>query len=147
MRFPATGASTVAGVPLTAVEPTAGLLCIAVLLLAGILLGRLPALAAGLVVGAVRSVFDTHQAVTILEYALAGWAIAELVRQDYCRPFLFLLRRPWGAAIAASLFLILLRFGGELGSARGDPITLFDYALGRLPGLFRRCSWKGWRER
>jgi len=135
LRFPATGASTVAGVPLAAVEPTAGLLGIALLLLAGILLGRMPALAAGLVVGAVRSVFDTHQAATILEYALAGWAIAELVRQDYAGRFFSLLRRPWGAALAASLFLILLRFGSELGSARGDPITLFDYALGRIPGF------------
>jgi hypothetical protein len=135
LRFPATGATTVAGVPLAAVEPTAGLLCIALLLLAGILLGRMPALAAGLVIGAVRSVFDTHQAATILEYALAGWAIAELVRQDYAGRFFSLLRRPWGAALASSLFLILLRFGSELGSARGDPITLFDYALGRLPGF------------
>ena len=135
LRFPATGATTVAGVPLAAVEPTAGLLSIALLLLAGILLGRMPALAAGLVVGALRSVFDTHQAVTILEYALAGWAIAELVRQDYAGRFFSLLRRPWGAALAASLFLILLRFGSELGSARGDPITLFDYALGRIPGF------------
>ncbi len=135
LRFPATGATTVAGVPLAGVEPSAGLLSIALLLLAAILLGRMPALAAGLVVGAVRSVFDTHQAVTILEYALAGWAIAELVRQDYAGRFFSLLRRPWGAALAASLFLILLRFGSELGSARGDPITLFDYALGRIPGF------------
>jgi signal transduction histidine kinase len=135
LRFPATGASTVAGVPLAAVAPTAGLLSIAVLLLAGMLLGKLPALAAGLVIGAVRSILDTHQAATILEYALAGWVIAELVRQDYSGRFFSLLRRPWGAAIAAGLFLILLRFGGELGSARGDAITLFDYALGRLPGF------------
>ncbi len=135
LRFPATGATTVAGVPLAAVEPTAGLLCIALLLLAGILLGRMPALTAGLVIGAMRSVFDTHQAATILEYALTGWAIAELVRQDYAGRFFSLLRRPWGAALASCLFLILLRFGSELGSARGDPIMLFDYALGRLPGF------------
>jgi signal transduction histidine kinase/HAMP domain-containing protein len=135
VRFPASGAATVAGVPLAAVEPTGGLLCIALILLAAALLGKLPALGAGLVVGAVRSVFDTHQAATILEYALVGWAIAEFVRQDYAGRLFALLRRPWGAALAASLFLILLRFGGELGSARGDAITLFDYALGRLPGF------------
>jgi signal transduction histidine kinase len=135
LRFPATGATTVAGVPLAAVEPTAGLLCITLLLLAAILLGKLPAFAAGLVIGAMRSVFDTHQAATILEYALIGWMIAELVRQDYFGRFFSLLRRPWGAALSASLFLILLRFGSELGSARGDWITLFDYALGRLSGF------------
>jgi signal transduction histidine kinase/HAMP domain-containing protein len=135
VRFPATGAATVAGVPLAAVQPAGGLLCIALILLAAALLGKLPALGAGLVVGAVRSVFDTHQAATILEYALAGWAIAECVRQNYAGRLFALLRRPWGAALAASLFLILLRFGGELGSARGDAVTLFDYALGRLPGF------------
>lgn len=143
VRFPATGAATVAGVPLAAIGPTGGLLCIALLLLAGALLGKLPAFAAGLVVGAVRSVFDTHQAATILEYALVGWTIAELVRQDYSGRVFSMLRRPWGAALAASLFLILLRFGGELGSARGDAITLFDYALGRLPGFLPAILFEG----
>jgi signal transduction histidine kinase len=135
LRFPSTGAATVAGVPLEAVAPTSGLLCMALLLLTAILLGKLPALGAGLVVGAVRSLFDTHQAATILEYALVGWAIAELVHQDYAGKFFSLLRRPSGAALSGSLFLILLRFGSELGSARGDWLTLFDYALGRLPGF------------
>jgi signal transduction histidine kinase len=135
LRLPATGATTVAGVPLPAVEPSAGLLCIALLLLAAILLGGLPALATGLVIGAMRSVLDTHQAVTVLEYALAGWALAEMVRQEYSGLLFSLLRRPWGAALGMSAFMILLRFGGELGSARGDWITLFDYALGRLPGF------------
>lgn len=135
LRFPATGASTVAGVPLAAVEPAAGLLCITLLLLTGAWFGKLPAFAAGLALGAVRSIFDTHQIATILEYALVGWVAAECVHQDYSGRLFSILRKPWGAALAASLFLIPLRFGGEMGSARGDWITLFDYALGRLPGF------------
>jgi signal transduction histidine kinase len=135
LRFPATGAATVAGVPLTAVAPAAGLLAFALLLLTAAQLGRLPALAAGAVIGAVRAVLVTYQAATILEYAIIGWAIAELVRQEYAGRLFALLRRPAGAALAGSLGLILLRFAGEIGSARGDWITLFDYALGRLPGF------------
>jgi signal transduction histidine kinase len=135
LRFPASGASIVAGIPAAASAPTAGLLCVAFLLLCGAWFGKLPALAAGLVIGAVRAVLDTHQITTILEYALVGWAAAEFVRQDYSGRVFSLLRRPSGAALASSLFLFLLRFGGELGSARGDLITVFDYALGRMPGF------------
>lgn len=143
VRFPATGAPAVAGVPLSAVQPAAGLLTMALLLLAAGSLGKLPALAAGFAAGAVRSAFHTHQAATILEYALAGWMIAEFVRQNYSGRLFALLRRPAGAALAAALFLILLRFGGELGSARGDAITLFDYALGRLPGFLPAILFEG----
>jgi signal transduction histidine kinase/HAMP domain-containing protein len=135
LRFPATGASTVAGVPWAAGTPAGGLVCIALLLIAGAWFGKLPAFAAGLVIGAVRSVFDTHQVATILEYALVGWIAAECIHQDYAGRMFSVLRKPWGAALAASLFLIPLRFGGEMGSARGDWLTLFDYALGRLPGI------------
>jgi PAS domain S-box-containing protein len=134
LRFPATGASTVAGIPLTAAEPAAGLLSMALLLLAAAWFGKLPAFAAGLVVGAVRSIFDTHQVTTVLEYALAGWIVAEFIGQEYHGRVFSALRKPWGAALTASLLLIPLRFGGEMGSARGDWLTLVDYALGRLPG-------------
>jgi signal transduction histidine kinase len=135
LRFPASGSATVAGVPLAAFQPAAGLLCIALLLLSGALIGKIPALAAGLVIGAVRSVFDTHSISTILEYGLTGWAIAECLGQEYSGRLFSILRRPWGAALGGGAFLIALRFGSELGSARGDWITLFDYSLARLPGL------------
>jgi signal transduction histidine kinase len=135
LRFPASGPATVAGVPMAALQPAAGLLSVALLILAGASIGKFPALAAGLVVGAVRSTFDTHSVSTILEYGLTGWAIAECLGQEYSGRLFSILRRPWGAALAGGAFLIALRFGGELGSARGDWITLFDYALARFPGL------------
>jgi signal transduction histidine kinase len=135
LRFPATGPGTVAGVPMAASQPAAGLISIALLLLVGALVGKFPALASGLAIGTVRSVFGTHLVATILEYGLTGWVIAECMRQEYSGRLFSILRRPWGAALGSGLFLILLRFGGELGSARGDWITLFDYALARLPGL------------
>ncbi len=135
LRFPASGPATVAGVPMAAFQPAAGLLSIALLLLAGALIGKFPALAAGLAIGAVRSVFDTHSVSTILEYGLTGWAIAECMGQVYSGRLFAILRRPWGAALGSGIVLIALRFGSELGSARGDWITLFDYALARFPGL------------
>lgn len=135
LRFPASGPATVAGVPMAAFQPAAGLLDIALLLMAGALIGKFPALACGLVLGAVRSVFDTHSVSTILEYGLTGWAIAECMGQDYSGRLFSILRRPWGAALGSAVVLIALRFGSELGSARGDLITLFDYALARFPGL------------
>jgi signal transduction histidine kinase/HAMP domain-containing protein len=134
LRFPSTGAPTVAGVPAAVSSPTAGLLCVALLLLAGAFVGRLSALLAGLAVGAVRAVFATHQISSMLEYALAGWIIAEFLRQDYAGRAFSILREPWGASLASGAFMILLRFGSEMGSARGSWITLFDFALGRLPG-------------
>jgi signal transduction histidine kinase len=135
IRFPASGPATVAGVPLAAFQPAAGLLSFALLLLAAGLIGRFPALAAGLVIGSVRSVFDTHSVATILEYGLTGWVIAECMGQEYSGRLFSILRRPWGAALGSGIVLIALRFGSELGSARGDWITLFDYALGRFSGL------------
>jgi two-component system phosphate regulon sensor histidine kinase PhoR len=135
LRFPATGASIVAGVPEAAAKPAGGLLCMALLLLTAAWFGKLPAFATGLAVGSIRSVFDTHQVTTILEYALAGWIAAEAVHQDYHGRVFSILRKPWGAALAAGLFLIPLRFGGEMGNAWGDWLTLIDYALGRMPGF------------
>jgi PAS domain S-box-containing protein len=135
LHFPASGPATVAGVPMAAVQPAAGLLSVALLILAGALIGKFPALVAGLVVGAVRATFDTHSVATLLEYGLTGWAVAECLGQDYSGRLFSILRRPWGAALAGGALLVVLRFGGELGSARGDWITLFDYALARFPGL------------
>lgn len=134
LRFPSTGPATVPGVPLTPVAPLASLAGIALLLFAGAFLGRMPALLAGLVMGLIRCLLDTHLLSTAVEYALVGWAVAWFLRQDYSGRLFTVLRQPWGASLGAGFLLTLLRFGSEMGSASGSLVTLFDYALVRSPG-------------
>ena len=133
LRLPTVGLSSLPGVPLSVPAVAAGMLTLVPVMLSAGLAGTFPTLLLGLVIGLTRSLLDTHQVMTIVEYGLVSWWIALLMRNDYAGGFFASLRRPWGAAMAALPVSIMLRATGDWSLARGDVLATLDFVTSRLP--------------
>jgi signal transduction histidine kinase/HAMP domain-containing protein len=133
LRMNQVGPATIAGLPATPYYPVAGIFLVAWLIVVAVFGGGMQAILAGLAAGLVRSVWGTHQVATILEYAWMGWLLVVILRQNYVGLLFSILRRPWVGAVVAGAIILLLRFGGDASSASGDLVSIFEYALSRLP--------------
>ncbi len=102
-------------------------------ILAGGLLGPLPAFILGMVAGILRAPFDTHTVFTAVQFGLMGLLFNRWVRQRYRTPAYKFLRQPIVSALALTPIFSLLFVPGMFFSASHSDITArLDFALNNV---------------
>ncbi|NLG97903.1 MAG: GAF domain-containing protein [Chloroflexi bacterium] len=117
------------GVPMDVSSPS--LLFFAALpwVLAGCLLGAVPAAAVGLVSGFILGIYETHSPFTPLEIGLIALVYGAAVRQNYRTWFYRFLRHPLAAAVVVIPVLISIQIVGTLFSTNDTLAVRLDYAF------------------
>lgn len=135
IRLPLTGGLPPPGLPVEAVSPSVMVFTHLPWMIAGGISGPLVATGLGLFSGLLRGIWDTHNLITALEFALMAVLFSAAVQQNYRTNFFRLLRHPLLVAILLSFlypFLYLvdtsLSFGGSL-------VGRLDYALTNLSAV------------
>lgn len=121
------------GVPVE--SPGAALMFFSALpwLLAGGILGPIPAFILGAIAGIVRAPFDSHTVFTALQYGLMAMFFNRWVRQRYRTPAYTLLRQPIIAAITLTPIFSILFVPSVFFSASHSSVTArLDFAISNL---------------
>ncbi len=121
------------GVPFEA--PGAAMMLFSALpwILAGGVLGPLPAFLLGVIGGLIRAPFDTHTLFTALQFGLMGLLFNRWVRQRYRTPAYKILRQPIVAAIVLTpIFSILFVPGVFFSASHSDITARLDFAISNL---------------
>lgn len=129
--------------PSTPVDPRGALLILFAALpwlLAGFLLGPLPAAGIGFISGLLISLWDTHHPFLMLETATLAVLSSFFMRQRYRTTLFALLRQPIVAILISSLAYPVLFFVGTLTLPAGTLVTRLDYALSNLPSAWLAMS-------
>ncbi len=122
-------AMPIPGLPLEVVPPIIVFFSAVPWVLAGGLVGLLPATVLGLICGIMLSAWGTHSMFTPLEMAGLAFLYSIFVRQRYRQRFYGLLRHPLGAAIfAAGIFSPVYIFT-YFFAVRGSLAVRLDYSL------------------
>lgn len=103
--------------------------------IAGGMLGPIPAAAIGLVQGTLAAVYQTHNPLTPLETALLAVLFSAAVRQRFRTPFYRLLRRPLAAAVGVSLLIPLVQLALIPLAFQGRFASRLDFTLSNLAGI------------
>jgi len=140
VRFPATGVLPRPLLPEEPRGPTVLFLSTLPWILAGGILGPLPAAILGFLSGLLRGLFDSHSLFTILQTTGLALVYSLAVRQRYRTPVYRLLRHPLPAAVAVGvLFIPVYGFIGIFESS-GPLVSRVDYSLTRL-GVGAAAMW------
>ncbi len=97
--------------------------------MAGGLLGPLPAAVLGLLAGLLIGFYGTHNPFTPLEISILALLFSVAVRQNYRTRFYQFLRQPLGAALIVLLGYVPLIIWGSLFSTNDTLAVRLDYAL------------------
>ena len=116
------------GVPVEPARPFASLLALPVVV-AGAWLGAGPALLVGLVSGILRAGLTTGGIADPFHYALFGFLVGFLLRQDYRGSFPLLVRQPIVAAPLSALFASLMLWLSVLARGVDAGLAGLDYAM------------------
>lgn len=98
-------------------------------MLAGGMLGPLPAALVGLAGGIITALFTTHSLFTPLEIAGLGLLFSASVRQNYRTRFYQFLRHPLGAVVVVLMLYIPVLIWGALFSTNDTLAVRLDYAF------------------
>ncbi len=159
--LPIDGNLPLPNVPREASLPTVMLFAFIPLLLAGGLLGSLPAALLGFMSGLINSLWNTHSVFTPLETTALALLVSLVLRQEYRTRFFHLLRRPLGAALSAILLSAPLFLVSTFFSTNGTLAAKLDYSFtqswilvviigieilvaGLWSELFLVTKWSGW---
>lgn len=125
--------------PSTPVDPRGSMLMFFAALpwlLAGFVLGPLPAAGVGLLSGLLISLWDTHHPFLMLETATLALLSSFFMRQRYRTTIFAMLREPIVAIMVGSLVYPVLFFVGTLTLPAGTLVTRLDYTLSNLPSAW-----------
>lgn len=117
------------GVPLDTGAPALMFFAALPWVLAAGLLGPLPAVALGALVGLLLGLFETHSPFTTFEIAGLALLFSGAVRQRYRTSFFRFIRHPLGAALVLTVVYIPVFMLGMLFAANGSMAVRLDYAL------------------
>ncbi len=121
------------GAPTDTGAPVAVIFAALAWMLAGGLLGPLPAMALGFVAGFFSASMGGHSALTMLEVSLMAGLFAAMMRQRYrTRPYR-IISHPLVAAMALSALYFILHFPVIIVSVQGQLVDRIQYALSVLP--------------
>lgn len=134
-RLPAGGGLPLPGVPLQPEGPVIMIFAAVPWMLAGGLLGPLPAALLALLQGFLSAGYYTHSPFTPLELTLTAITFSAAVRQCYRTPTYRLLRHPLAAAIAAAALFALIHLATTPFTSKGMLVTRLDYAMTNLGGI------------
>ena len=132
LRLPVGEALPPPGMPFDLDGPSAMLFSAVPWILAGGLLGPLPAGILALFSGVLRTVWDTHNVFTPLELALLATFFSVLVRQRYRTKIYEVLRHPLAAAILIALVFLFINLATALASTQGQLVNRLDYAISNM---------------
>ena len=132
LRLPAGSALTLPDMPLEPLGAAVMLFAALPWLLAGGLLGPLPAAGLGALSGLLIALFDTHTPFTPLDTALMATLFSATAGQRYRTPLYRLLRRPLAAALLLALIYPILSIYSNTLASGGALVSRLDYALTHL---------------
>ncbi len=136
IRLPAEEALPLPGVPANPEGAAAMIFSAAPWMLAGGLLGPLPAALLALFAGILRAIWDTHNIFTPLEMMLLAILFSAIVRQRYRTRFYRLISRPVAAAFLLALVYPLLHLSTTVLAIQGPLVIRLDYAITNLPNIW-----------
>ena len=134
VRLPAGSALPPPGLAIEPVGPVLLVLAAVPWVLAGGILGPIPAAVLAGLSGLLIGIWSTHSPFTPIEYAILGASFSAAVRQRYRTPLYTLLRVPILTAFLFSFLYPLLFLIDSLFFSSGNFIARFDYAI-NLVGL------------
>jgi PAS domain S-box-containing protein len=117
------------GVPVETGAPALMFLAAIPWVLGAGLLGPIPAMVLGAVVGFLLGMFDTHSPFTMFEIAGLALLFSAAIRQRYRTGFFRFIRHPLGAAIFLAVVYSPIFMLGMLFAANGSLALRLDYAL------------------
>jgi PAS domain S-box-containing protein len=117
------------GAPIEVPPPALMFLAAVPWVLAGGLLGPVPAAVLGVLAGLMLGVFETHSPFTMLEMGALALLFSSAVRQNYRTRFYVLLRHPVVAAIFVIAVYIPLIIISALFATNGSAAVRLDYAF------------------
>ena len=119
----------VPGMPMENTTPALMFFAAVPMVLAGGLLGPLPALIVGLVTGLMTGLLQTHSPFTILEFGFAAVLFSTIVRQNYRTWFFRLLRHPLAAAVLVIVIIVPILILSTLFATNDVLAVRLDYAF------------------
>jgi two-component system, OmpR family, phosphate regulon sensor histidine kinase PhoR len=122
-------AMPIPGLPVDVIPPVVMFFSALPWVMAGGLLGPLPATVLGLFCGIMLSAWGTHSIFTPLEIAGLAFIYSQLVRQRYRQRFYSLLRHPLGAAAVAAIIFSPVYIFSYFFAVRGSLAVRLDYSL------------------
>jgi len=131
-RFPAPASLVVPGLPTAVRGPAFSLFGSLPWLLAGGILGELPAAVVAFAAGLARGAFETHSILTPLHFMFSGLAVSWLLRQPYLEWPGKAGRNPLFASLAGGLLLGLLRSLELMLYSGGGFYDRLDFAFSLL---------------
>jgi PAS domain S-box-containing protein len=121
--------------PNMSLEPTGGsLMLLGALpaLVAGWILGPISASIIGLISGVCLAYWDTHSPFTIIEFTLFAMLASVAIRQRFRTPFFSILRRPFLASLLIAGVQALVNITGAFFWASGSIVEKLDFAISNL---------------
>ena len=122
-------AMPIPGLPVAVIPPVIVFFSAVPWVLAGGLVGPLPAVVMGLFCGVLLSAWGTHSIFTPLEMAGLAFIYSLFVRQRYRQRFYGLLRHPLGAAVFATVIFSPVYILTYFFAVRGSLAVRLDYSL------------------
>jgi two-component system NtrC family sensor kinase len=129
LRLPQEQSIPVPGLPMEIKSPVLMFFSAVPWVLAGGLLGPLPAAALGFLSGLLLGIFETHSLFTSLEFTLLAMLYAVAVRQRYRTPFYRFIRQPLGAALVLAVAFAPVYILTAFFAINGELAVRLDYAL------------------
>lgn len=121
--------------PNMSLEPTGGSLMILgalPALVAGWILGPVSASVVGLISGVCLAYWNTHSPFTVVEYTLFAMLVSVAIRQRFRTAFFNILRRPFLASILISGVQALVFITGAFFWSSGSVVEKLDFAISNL---------------
>ncbi len=128
LRLPALGFIPYPWLPVEPTGPALIFFAAVPWVLAGGMLGPLPAATVAGVAGGLQALWDTHNPFTLLELALLAVLMSVALKQRYRSPVYALLRRPAFTAMLLALFYPILYLMTAMLSADGSLAVRLDFA-------------------
>jgi len=129
LRIPVQSAMPIPGIPAPVSAPILILFSAVPWVLAGGLVGPLPAVVLAFFSGILLSILNTHSIFTPLELAGLAFLYSLFVRQRYQNRFYSFLRRPLGAAVFAAVVFSPVYIFTYFFAVRGTLAVRLDYSL------------------
>lgn len=117
------------GAPIDVAPPALMFMAAVPWVLAGGLLGPIPAAILGLLSGLILGILDTHSPFTMLEIGSLALIFSMAVRQNYRTRFYAVLRHPLMAAIFAIAVYVPIIILSTLFATNGSPAVRLDFAF------------------
>ncbi len=133
IKLPDWGAIPLPGMSL---EPTGGTLMLLGALpaiIAGWILGPVSASVIGLISGVCLAYWDTHSPFTIVEFVFFSLLVSVAIRQRFRTAFFNILRRPFLASLLIAGLYALVYIAGAIFWSSGAVVEKLDFAISSMP--------------